>query len=480
MSNFTLLYPSPTLSKIVDPLEALKGAYTLDELRRNAAERIRNVLEELDTAQFVQPGGESERWYWAAPLLLDQKDSSIAAVIRKWLSKEHHTKPDNENKKSEDESSIKRAHFARLAECFENPDAIGLGAVPDDLPEILADVALGSPAVVALRSLQRMFRERTLQDQVTGAARAADRFLTLFNKPESIAAVRLSENHRWYWQMVTDYCASGCLQGVLDEYFHLLRGQNVDGIGAVSQLEEAVTLNASVLKVDSLESFISGSSKKMRCHYAVEFGSQRVESESGEKRASNIRQVFNSPFRPFVLSTTSIGQEGLDFHLYCRRIVHWNLPNNPVDLEQREGRINRFKGLAIRQQIAARYKDSPILNDVETDLWEALFDHAERVNNLTEGSCDLVPYWHIDPINDCRIERIIPLYPFSEDQTRLKRLLQTLTIYRLAFGQPRQVELVDHLLARDFSDEEVQVILDRLTINLSPIRYLNSNGACRL
>ena len=44
--------------------------------------------------------------------------------------------------------------------------------------------------------------------------------------------------------------------------------------------------------------------------------------------------------RPFVLATTSIGQEGLDFHNYCRVIMYWNLPSNPMDLEQREGRKN--------------------------------------------------------------------------------------------------------------------------------------------
>ena len=57
-------------------------------------------------------------------------------------------------------------------------------------------------------------------------------------------------------------------------------------------------------------------------------------------RKENIRNAFNSPMRPFVLATTSIGQEGLDFHNYCRVIMHWNLPSNPIDLEQREGRKN--------------------------------------------------------------------------------------------------------------------------------------------
>ena len=69
-----------------------------------------------------------------------------------------------------------------------------------------------------------------------------------------------------------------------------------------------------------------------------------------------VREAFNSPFWPFVLTTTSVGQEGLDFHLYCRDIVHWNLPSNPVDLEQREGRTDRYDGLSIRRNIYATFR----------------------------------------------------------------------------------------------------------------------------
>src|SRR5699024_11013379 len=38
---------------------------------------------------------------------------------------------------------------------------------------------------------------------------------------------------------------------------------------------------------------------------------------------------FNSPFWPFVLASTSVGQEGLDFHTYSHAVVHWNLPPTP-------------------------------------------------------------------------------------------------------------------------------------------------------
>lgn len=41
-----------------------------------------------------------------------------------------------------------------------------------------------------------------------------------------------------------------------------------------------------------------------------------------------LQQVFNEPF---VFATTSIGQEGLDFHHYADNIVRRKLPFNPMD-----------------------------------------------------------------------------------------------------------------------------------------------------
>jgi len=74
----------------------------------------------------------------------------------------------------------------------------------------------------------------------------------------------------------------------------------------------------------------------------IGFGEESVEGGGDVRtRADQVRTAFNSPFWPFVLASTSVGQ-GLDFHLYCHAVVHWNLPSNPVDLEQREGRVHRF------------------------------------------------------------------------------------------------------------------------------------------
>ena len=84
------------------------------------------------------------------------------------------------------------------------------------------------------------------------------------------------------------------------------------------------------------------STARLRSKFAMAFldlkaedtGTASKEAMADVTRAEKVRDAFNSPFWPFCV-TTSVGQEGLDFHHYCHAVVHWNLPSNPVDLEQR-------------------------------------------------------------------------------------------------------------------------------------------------
>ncbi len=478
MSNFCLLYPSVSLAETVDLVANLREHLSLTQLRLTLQERFQRAIDKAKLQQFTTPGGDSDRWYWAAPLLLDRSNRRLQATLEEWFQGSEEYDPWGRKtyfRGASENASAKELHFEHLRECYENPNTTGLGPLPEGLAEVLADLALGSPAVLTLRSLRRLFPEQRDTKAMVGAFDAADEFINLFNKPESIAAVRLGTARKSYWQMVAKYCADGCLQAVLDEYFHVLKGQNVDAEGAISQLLGSVNLDTASINVDDVNSFLRGEPRKMRCHYAVEFGSQRIETDEGGKRATNLREVFNSPFRPFVLATTSIGQEGLDFHSYCRRIVHWNLPGNPIDLEQREGRINRYKGLVIRQFLSAKYKDA-LGSDAASlsgDVWERLFELADRHERQARGKCELVPYWHVET-DGIKIERIVPMYPFSSDQARLAKILKTLAVYRLAFGQPRQAELVEHLLTHDFTAEEMRQILDNLMIDLSPIGFKGS------
>ena len=474
MSNFCLLYPSPSLMRMVTAQELMSLGEDLGTLRSRIADRIRTAIEEADLTRFENAAGEPDKWYWAAAPLLDRSDSALRRLVGKWMYD-----PDSESgffSAKDSDSTAKAEHFDQLRESFNAPNGIGLGPMPNELPTVLADMVLGSPAVVALRSLPLVFAPKALDaHDLHDAANIAGEFLNLFNKPESITAIRLGATAGSYWHQSIRYCADGCLQAVLDEYLHLLKGQSGDRDDAVRDVAGTINISTASINVDGYDSFMAGKPQKMRCHYAVEFGNQKIETDEGQKRASSIRSNFNSPFRPFVLATTSIGQEGLDFHQYCRRIVHWNLPSNPIDLEQREGRINRYKGLVVRQQLAKRYGEELRGPHDVGDPWERLFHIADQRERVATGKCELIPYWHVDT-DEYRIERLVPMYPFSRDEAKLERILKTLAIYRLAFGQPRQVELVEHLLEKDFKPAEIEQICSQLMVNLSPITYPREDG----
>ncbi len=335
-----------------------------------------------------------------------------------------------------------------LDDCYENEGAVQV-RIPANAIEVLTNISIASPAVCA-------YRQSCNQEDASKAAKA---IVSIFNKPESAAVIDLLYNKKGdddYYESVLEYCVKGNLQSVLDEYAHML---NSDKIGKA--LDEAI-LGTSVLKVDTKES-IGNEGKKvaMRTHFAIPFVDKTL-TDKTVARTSNIRNAFNSPFRPFILSSTSIGQEGLDFHWYARKIVHWNLPSNPVDLEQREGRINRYKCLAVRRNVAKLYSD--------VFSWGEMFSKAKAELKGTDS--EMVPYWclPVGKLSDEQkesleyIERIVPLYPLSRDRYRYERLVKVLSLYRMTLGQPRQEELLE--LLKDMKLDEKQ--LDELTIDLCP------------
>jgi hypothetical protein len=115
------------------------------------------------------------------------------------------------------------------------------------------------------------------------------------------------------------------------------------------------------------------SRRRMPGRFALRFTDERGDDGQAVNRRASGHRAFNSPFWPFVLASTSVGQEGLDFHLYSHAVMHWNLPANPVDLEQREGRVHRYKGHAVRKNVATVCRASASGGD---DPWASLFAAA--------------------------------------------------------------------------------------------------------
>ena len=196
--------------------------------------------------------------------------------------------------------------------------------------------------------------------------------------------------------------------------------------------------------------------------FAMRFEDDRAETEANGNRPETVRHAFNSPFQPFVVVTTSVGQAGLDFYRYCHRVIHWNLPANCVDFEQREGRVHRYKGHAVRKNVSQQHRIQAIENALP-DVWQALFDAVIR----KPGESELVPYW-VYP-GEAKIERCVPNLPMSREVTRLAQLRRALTIYRMAFGHARQEDVIEHLLARVPADRHAS-FCEASRINLTPPR----------
>lgn len=323
--------------------------------------------------------------------------------------------------------------------------------IPQDAEEVLANMAIGAPAMCLYRIFERLGDDNAK----THAEDVAKDMIAIFNNRQGIAAVRNNcRSHGNYFLSVIDYCIEGNLQSVLDEFVHMIgETKNVESI--VTRMKESF-IPANYQQVNTIQTFGTDSKYTMRKHFAVDFGSGK-QTEKDVNHATNLRSAFNSPFRPFVLASTSVGQEGLDFHWYCRKMIHWNLPSNPQNLEQREGRINRYKCLSVRRNIAKLYKS--------IFKWDDMFERASE--ELKGNNPEMVPFWYL-PLNDEHfknvktemIERIVPMYPMSEDESRYSRLIKVLSLYRLTMGQPRQEELLQMLDGKISSEQMKQLLFD--------------------
>lgn len=481
MPVLALVYPSTVLAEIGDPLRRLHGQTPLNALP-TLSTILREVEQEIETrlapivARYAMFETVDDAWYWAAPLLLDLEATE---QNRAWLQRSSLAVAwagQVQEKEDDGEESHWADHVAEAQRVLSRR----LGRPPKDLVNVLALMAVAGPGPSALRALARVIGDDLSQPLPAvrdAAAQVAFAFRSLFNVPEATAMIRGLAGRDPYWRDVLQYCADGGLSAVLDEYAHILResqgllGHPPDEMagGLARSIYDALTLRTSSMDVDEISVDEQGCQVKpqrMRGRFALRFGRERNADDMETTRQEKVRDAFNSPFWPFALATTSIGQEGLDFHPYCHAIVHWNLPANPVDLEQREGRVHRYKGHAVRKNLARRYGVPPLTNG-KCDPWEVLFDRAAEDRKKSGDTSDLVPFWIYPLPGGATIERYVPALPLSRDQAHYTALKRALAVYRMVFGQSRQEDLLTFLLEH-LSKSDAQAVADQLRIDLSP------------
>lgn len=463
MVLFTLLYPNSVLMDMYNPAEFLnRSIFCLDTIREEIGQKVIGELKNLGDSVTTEEGSRTDNtWYYLVPMLFGNK----AEDARTWASA---------FLKTEDEDSMtgfeKHCYeLCKLLDTYTKNGHITLGKKPDDFKEVVVNMALASPAICIMRA--------GIGSEMR-ATKMARIFLRRFNTEEGTAIVELASRKHSdddsHWQDVLVYCKNGNFQAMIDEYFHLkLEGHKEFSDKVYEKMLDAISLHTANMPVESYNDFKQVIHEKkimpsqMRASFAVNFSKTQSDSKiTSVNRKTSVQEAFNSPLRPFVLATTSIGQEGLDFHLYCNKIMHWNLPSNAVDFEQREGRINRFKCLAVRANVA-KYCGN-IKFEGESLIWDDMFVEASK--EKPEGKSDLIPYWYFQKSPDDRkIERLLPLYPMSRDENEYSRLIKILSYYRIALGQPRQEEVLDTLFKNVHNVDK----LKELFLDLSPFDKKN-------
>ena len=312
--TLALFHPSPFLIRAVDPLD-VKGKATIEQVRASAGSRLfgrcprrsrRGRRMRGATGGANRPGRSSRpsSARQKAPLARE-----FAAVQKSW-----------------GRVAPKDATLQTLLKQRQEADAITWLSRWE--LNALVDMALGAPGVVTGRALYRHLPE-LFDFQEQHFARLLrfcwTRLRTYLDRPVFWSVLPGEDATQKY----QNACVDGCLEAVLNEHFWL-RKSKVNPDGLIEDLSAALAANVGTFG-------FKGAKKKdkirIRCHAAVPFGERGTEThrqdhdvhEPPPARSEEIRSAFNTPFWPHVLATTSVGQEGLDFHSWCDRLGHWDL-----------------------------------------------------------------------------------------------------------------------------------------------------------
>jgi Helicase conserved C-terminal domain len=446
MSALALFIPHAAFASAGDPLEraSMQGSVAAGHaVREAAAETGKHMV----GGAAVGPASRLGVWasYFSIPGTLPAEWKNDARLATKELrdlddytQQAGKASDAGDDQGSGSEAGLYLAHIDRMVQT-----AVGEPAGWDDGVE---DLAVNSPANCIYRALGRAVPDDFDGAELWKAAVfAATGLRTLFNRLDASELLDKLDPEGAYWQKVLRYCEAGNLQAVLDEYVFQLRSQQAPGEITSEQLwslADDIRRSLSLKPAQMLAKYPDESHEDLRMgvRFAVRYSNAKTD-DGDSNRMPEVRRAFNSPFWPFVLASTSVGQEGIDFHWWAHSVIHWNVPGNPVDFEQREGRVHRYLGHAVRKNVAEQH-GSAVLKPGMTDPWTALFDVATaHVEALPQNETnEFAPHWIHRGLH--KIQRRLLDHPLSRDVTRTNQMLSGLAKYRLTLGQARQDDLL--------------------------------------
>ena len=223
MLTLALVYPSPALATVIDPLSLALGKIGKNDAGANEVLEVAAGIIFKRLKPFLHMGSNTgsqidQRWYWAAPALLDAR---LFPGVRDWCLSTSGWPAS----RYREEGIGFQEHIKNLVDAFEGRLNPPLGRPPEDLSHVLASLALAAPGICALRSMIRIAGPLRPDNGglLSAAAHVSEGFRSLFNMPEAIGLLRAIGDETHYWRAVLRYCLDGNIQAVLDEYVHVLQ-----------------------------------------------------------------------------------------------------------------------------------------------------------------------------------------------------------------------------------------------------------------
>lgn len=417
VATVMLFHPSSWLARSVDPL-----AHPRTSMEATVASIARYLAEALPADVRISREPAARRPVWHVLAMLEHRlnvGPGLRDVWRRVL--ERH-----------DEGQVARA-LQRVEDVGRTAEAYVTGPELDSL----AMFALSAPGVVLLRSLSRHWGEVYDEGLPEVAELAWSGLRSYLDQPWFVARLR-EKRKASYGRQLQQAVYDGNLEACLDEHFWLpdaddggWRGKR----GRLAMLRQSLALRAAPVLLHK-PGVVHGRKTRLSGHVALPLtattSAEAAAKGEGELRTDDLRRAFNTPFWPHLLCTTSVGQEGLDFHQWCRTVVHWDLPSGPIELEQREGRVDRFKGLAVRRAVAYGLQH---IGAGEV-VWSSLGALADE---KLEDESGLAPWWIAEGAD---IRRMTMDAPSSEERFRRHELERLRKLYRLVLGTPNQWDLL--------------------------------------
>ena len=425
-----LFFPSPTLIAFTDPRRDKPS--NLTEVRNSMRRQVGQFLREQLKVEVRKRGGKRPLWK-----LLPALEHARTSIIPDSGLPSWHELRDHLRDAAAGQAEVMKPVLAQWNKFAE----AGLHSVTQSEVAALAEFALSGPGVVLGRALYRFDRDCIANQNYGPLLNASWNGLRPYLN-RSLFQAALTCRGQPYTKAIPEAVVAGNLESVLDEHLWIASKLDADAITRFPRdLLKSLGLHEGRHRLH--EPGAGDEGFLLRCHAAMPFADAKVKNaltgQEDRLRTDDMRRSFNTPFWPHVLATTSLGQEGLDFHVWCRQLLHWDLCPSPLDLEQREGRIQRFGGLSVRSALAKSLRQKTLDEAGEkTSPWAVLATHAEH--EFRRDASGRSPWWSCPGE---KIDRLFVVLPQSRQTAKFDQLSLLRWLYRLALGQPHQQDFIE-------------------------------------